>query len=87
MVLDGSGVFTRVGIGLTNVATTPVKATAAEQHLVGKKKDAIAEAARLAGDAVSPSPDRRGSTEYKKEMTRVLTARALAKAYERAGGR
>jgi CO/xanthine dehydrogenase FAD-binding subunit len=55
--------------------------------LKGKRADAIAEAARLAADGVSPEPDRRGTTEYKKEMARVLTARALKKAYERAGGR
>jgi len=34
----------------------------------------------------SPSADRRGSVEYKKEMARVLTARALRKAVQRAGG-
>jgi carbon-monoxide dehydrogenase medium subunit len=54
-----------------------------------KKPDAgaIAEAGKLAGQATSPSADRRGSVEYKREMSRVLTARALAKAVERAGGR
>jgi carbon-monoxide dehydrogenase medium subunit len=87
VVLDGAGAFESVGIGLTNVGLTPVKAVAAEKHLVGKKADAIREAARLAGDAANPSADRRGSVEYKKEMARVLTARALKKAYERAGGR
>ncbi len=87
VVLDGSGAFEKVGIGLTNVGMTPVKAAKAEQHLKGKKADAITEAARLAVEGISPGPDRRGSTEYKKEMARVLTARALKKAYERAGGR
>ena len=55
----------------------------------GKGPDAatIAEAARLASEAASPSADRRGSVEYKREMARVLTARALATAVERAGGR
>jgi carbon-monoxide dehydrogenase medium subunit len=57
--------------------------------LLKKKPDAttIAEAARLAAQAASPSADRRGSVQYKREMARVLTARALAKAVERAGGR
>jgi carbon-monoxide dehydrogenase medium subunit len=87
VVLDDAGAFASVGIGLTNVGLTPVKAVAAERHLVGKKPDAIREAARLAGEAAQPSADRRGSVEYKKEMARVLTARALKKAYERAGGR
>jgi carbon-monoxide dehydrogenase medium subunit len=87
VVLDGGGAFESVGIGLTNAGLTPVKAVAAEKHLVGKKADAIAEAARLAGEAANPSADRRGSVEYKKEMARVLTARALQRAYQRAGGR
>jgi carbon-monoxide dehydrogenase medium subunit len=87
VVLDDAGAFASAGIGLTNVGLTPVKAVAAERHLVGKKADAIPEAARLAGEAAQPSADRRGSVEYKKEMARVLTARALKKAFERAGGR
>jgi aerobic carbon-monoxide dehydrogenase medium subunit len=87
VVLDGSGTFQKAGIGLTNLSPTPVQASAAAKHLVGKKADAIAEASRLAAQAASPSADRRGSVEYKKEMARVLTARALNKAYERAGGR
>ena len=87
VVVGPSGAFEFVGLGLTNAATTPVKPTKAELFLTGKKADAIAEAARLAADGVSPGADRRGSTEYKREMARVLTARALKKAYERAGGR
>jgi carbon-monoxide dehydrogenase medium subunit len=88
LVIKG-GVIERAGIGLTNAGPTPVKAEAAEKHLAGKKPDeaAFAEAGRLAAAAVSPSPDRRGSTEYKKEMARVLTVRALRKAAERAGGK
>ena len=63
-------------------------ATAAENALINKRpsETAIAGAARLAGEACSPSADRRGSVEYKREMSRVLTARALKKAVERAGG-
>jgi aerobic carbon-monoxide dehydrogenase medium subunit len=87
VVLDAGGAFEKAGIGLTNVGMTPVKAEKAEQHLKGRKADAIAEAARLAADGVAPGADRRGSAEYKKEMARVLCARALKKAYERAGGR
>jgi carbon-monoxide dehydrogenase medium subunit len=82
------GVIEKAGIGLTNLGPTPIKATAAEAYLTGKKPDdaAIAEAARLAAAATSPSADRRGGPDYKKEMARVLTARALRKAVQRAGG-
>jgi carbon-monoxide dehydrogenase medium subunit len=88
LVLKG-GVVERAGIGLTNVGPMPIKATAAEAYLVGKKADeaAFAEAGRLAGAAAKPGADRRGSVEYKKEMTRVLTVRALRKAALRAGGK
>ncbi len=88
LVLKG-GVIERAGIGLTNVAPSPLKARQAEAFLVGKKPDevAFAEAGRLAGAAASPGADRRGSVEYKKEMARVLTVRALRKAAQRAGGK
>jgi carbon-monoxide dehydrogenase medium subunit len=45
----------------------------------------IMEAAKMAAAKSSPSADRKGSVEYKKEMARVLTARALKKAIQRAG--
>ena len=88
VTLGATNVFDRVRIALTNVGPTPVKCTAAENSLVNKRPSdaAIADAARLAGEACSPSADRRGSVEYKREMSRVLTARALRKAVERAGG-
>ncbi|HEY6930178.1 MAG TPA: xanthine dehydrogenase family protein subunit M [Thermoanaerobaculia bacterium] len=88
VTLGANGAIEKVGIGLTNAGPTPIKATAAEQSLKGKKPDAdaIAAAAKLAAQAAAPSADRRGSVEYKKEMARVLTARALAKAVARAQG-
>jgi CO/xanthine dehydrogenase FAD-binding subunit len=41
----------------------------------------------MAAKAGSPSADRRGSVEYKREMARVLATRALRKAVQRAGGK
>ena len=88
VTLGGAGEIARVGIGLTNAGPTPIKATAAEQHLLGRQPDeaAVAEAARLAAAATSPSADRRGSAEYKRDMARVLTGRAITRAVQRAGG-
>ena len=87
LVIAG-GVIEAAGIGLTNVGPTPIKATDAEQFLKGKKPDAatFAEASRRAAAAASPSVDRRGGVEYKREMARVLTQRALEKAARRAAG-
>lgn len=80
------GEIAQVGIALTNAGPTPIRATDAERYLTGKFADeeAIAETARRAAAATSPNADRRGSVEYKKEMARVLTARAIRKAIERA---
>ena len=88
LTLGKGGEVASAGIGLTNAGLTPVQAEAAEKFLVGKKPDAatIAEAARLAAQSAEPSADRRGSVEYKVEMARVLTARALKIALARAEG-
>jgi carbon-monoxide dehydrogenase medium subunit len=84
----GGGVIEAAGVGLTNLGPTPIKATDAEQFLKGKKPDAatFAEAAKRAAAATAPTPDRRGSVEYKQNMARVLTQRALTRAAQRAAG-
>jgi carbon-monoxide dehydrogenase medium subunit len=75
-----------VGIGLTNVGPTPVKARKAEEFLRGKKLDEanIRQAAQLAADESEPSADLRGPVEYKKGLVKELTKRALSRALERA---
>jgi carbon-monoxide dehydrogenase medium subunit len=77
-----------VGIGLTNVGLTPIKAQQAEASLRGKPVDeaAIRRAAALAAEASDPADDLRGSVDYKRDMVRVLTARALRRALARARG-
>jgi carbon-monoxide dehydrogenase medium subunit len=87
VALSAAGACEQVGIGLTNVGLTPIKATAAEAALRGKRPDdaAIAQAARLAAEAAEPAEDLRGSVEYKRDLVRVLTGRALRRAVQRAG--
>lgn len=86
--LAGDGTVASAGIGLTNLGITPIRATAAEDALTGQAPGdaAIAAAAQAAADATEPIADRRGSVEYKQNMARVLTARAIRKALARAGG-
>ena len=86
VTLGAGGACDQVGIGLTNVGLTPIKATKAEAALRGKAPDeaAIKRAAELAAEASEPAADLRGSVEYKKDLVRVLTARALRAAVERA---
>jgi carbon-monoxide dehydrogenase medium subunit len=89
VTLTTAGAIDQVGLALTNMGPTAIQATAAEQYLTGKKPsdDVIAEASRLAAQAVlQPSDDRRGSADYKREMARVHAARALKLAIQRAGG-
>jgi len=89
VTLDAAGGFSQVGLALTNAGPVPARAAAAEQYLVGKRANdaSIAEAARRAAEAASPSADRRGAVDYKREMARVLAGRALRLAVERAGGK
>lgn len=89
VTLGSGGAVERVGLALTNVGPTPIKAADAEKFLVGKRPDAatLSEAAQRAAKASSPSADRRGAVDYKREMARVMATRALKLAVERAGGR
>ncbi len=86
LALD-DGVCQRAGIGLTNAGPTPVKASAAEDFLAGRRLDdeTVREAARLAAQEAQPTADLRGSAEYKRDMVRVLTERSIRLALVRAG--
>ncbi len=83
----GDGVCERAGIGLTSVGPTPTRAKSAEESLQGKRldEDTIGQAAQLAAQESRPTADLRGSVEYKRDLVRVLTVRALHRALERAG--
>jgi len=86
VTVDGGGICRQVGIGLTNVGATPIKAVEAEKSLRGKKLDesAIEQAALVAADEAQPSSDLRGPAEYKRALVKELTRRALIRAQERA---
>lgn len=70
------------GIGLSGVGPTVVKARKAEEMLVGTKldRDAVEHASDAAAEEAQPSGDLRGSAEFKREMVRVMTARAVLEA-------
>ena len=71
-----------VRIGLTNMGSTPLRATAAEDALRGQplNADSIAAAAELAAEGTDPPGDLNATPEYKRHLARVLTRRALAQA-------
>jgi carbon-monoxide dehydrogenase medium subunit len=81
-----AGKISAARIGLGAIAATPLVAVKAAESLIGKKLDdaALALAGRLASEAGSPIDDMRGTAEYRRHVTSVLTARALTIAAERA---
>src|SRR3990172_7480030 len=82
--LGAGGSCEYVGIGLTNLGLTPIKASKAEDALKGQKPDDanIRRAAQLASEAAEPPSDYRGSEEYKRALVKTLAVRALRKAGE-----
>ena len=79
------GVVTHARIGLTNVAPTALRATAAEAALMGQALttatlDAVVKAVR---DACDPAEDLRGDAEYKTAMAGEMTRRAILAAAAR----
>jgi carbon-monoxide dehydrogenase medium subunit len=82
------GAIKQIRIGLTNVSPIPMRAKAAEAALVGKKPtdDALEAAGKAAAAECDPSADLRGQVDYKRDLVRVLTKRAVRRAAERAQG-
>ncbi len=75
-------------IGLTNVTPYPIRATEAEMILAGQPltEEAIQAAAAAAAQACDPANDLRGSADYKRDLVRVTTKRAIHQAATRARG-
>jgi carbon-monoxide dehydrogenase medium subunit len=87
LTLAKSGAVERCIVALTNAGATPVEVKEAGKFLSGRQPDdpTVREAGQIAAKASSPSADQRGSVEYKQDMARVMTVRALKTALERAG--
>jgi carbon-monoxide dehydrogenase medium subunit len=71
-----------VRIGLTNMGSVPLRASAAEDALRGQPLNAerIAKAAEAAAEGTDPPADLNASGEYKRHLARVLSRRALERA-------
>jgi carbon-monoxide dehydrogenase medium subunit len=68
-----------VRVGLTHMASTPLRATAVEEALRGQSlsRDSIARAAEQAAEGTDPPADLNASGDYKRHLARVLCRRAL----------
>ncbi|RMH75409.1 MAG: xanthine dehydrogenase family protein subunit M [Calditrichaeota bacterium] len=88
LTLSKKDVCERIGIGLTNVGITPLRAKRSQDVLMGQKPDdrLIDQAAQLASEDCEPTDDLRGTEEYKRAMVKELTRRALRLAIQRAKG-
>ena len=88
LTLDGD-VVKAARIGLAAVGPTPICAKKAADSLIGKTLDnaAIEAAAQLAIEAATPIDDMRGTAEFRKHVTGVLTRRTIQIAAERARNR
>lgn len=86
--LDASGKIEQIGIGMTNVGLTALRAKRSENALRGEMPEAkwVERAAMFVQEDCDPNPDLRGSVEYKRNLVRILTLRAVQKAVERAKG-
>lgn len=76
--VDG-GTIAEAKVGLTNMGSTPLRASAVEQALVGKPatEDAVRDACAAAADGTNPPSDLNGDSEYRKHLATVLTRRAV----------
>ena len=73
------GTISEARIGLTNMGSTPLRATAVEQALVGQPAtdDAVRAAAQAAADGTNPPSDLNGDSGYRRHLATVLTRRAV----------
>lgn len=86
LALGKNGACSQVGISLTGVGPRNLRAGRAEEALRGKVPDemTIQKAGKLAAEDSRPTANERGSEEYKRDLVRVLTVRALKQSLERA---
>ena len=69
-------------VGLTNMGSTPLRASGVEAALAGAEASAasLAAAAGHAAEGTNPPSDTNGSAEYRQELSKVLVRRALEEA-------
>jgi len=76
--VDG-GSIAEARVGLTNMGTTPIRATGVEQALLGQPAtaEAIRAAAEHAVDGTAAPSDADAAADYREHLAKVLTGRAV----------
>ena len=76
--VDG-GTISEARVGLTNMGSTPLRARAVEEALVGQQatEDAVRQAAAAAAEGTHPPSDLNGDADYRRHLATVLTRRAV----------
>jgi len=79
LVRRSAGAIEEARIGLTNMGSRPLRATATEAALNGAEATAgaIDKAATVAADGTSPASDLSGQADYRQHLARVLTRSAV----------
>ncbi len=83
------GTFDDIRIALGSVAPVPIRASKAEEHLIEEKvsEQAIDDGAKVVASEVKPISDVRASVEYRRDMSYILTKRAINLSVQRARGK
>ena len=83
LVRRDNGTIEDAAVALTNMGLTPVRAKALEEALAGSSATDVATAVEKADEGTSPPSDTNASADYRRELARVLTRRALEEALTR----
>ena len=90
LVRRSNGTIGEAKIALTNMGPAPMRAPAAEERLAGEPGDAgadteysLTEAAAVVDQGTEPPGDVSASPEFRRELARVITKRALEEALSR----
>jgi carbon-monoxide dehydrogenase medium subunit len=76
-MVSSNGSIADARVGLTHMASVPVRATATEAALRGATADAVADAAAVADEGTDPTGDLNADADFRRHLARVLTRRAL----------
>ena len=79
LVRRSNGSIAEARVGLTNMGSTPLRATSVERALVGQAAtdEAVRAATASAGEGTNPPSDLNGDADYRRHLATVLTRRAV----------